>query len=76
MLYASIIILLAFSLLAFWKPLVPLFMIIGGISLMLGLYWFDVFNNSIGLAISLILIAYSFFSIGYAIKVALWEGGE
>lgn len=75
-LFGAIIILIFLAALAFWKPIAPLFMIMAGISLMLGLYWFDVFTTEIGMAISLGLIAYSLLCIGYAYKVIFWQPGD
>ena len=75
-LYGAVIILVFLTVIAFWKPIAPFFMIMAGVSLMLGLYWFDVFTNEIGMAVSLALIAYSLICMGYAFKVALWPGDE
>jgi len=75
-LYGAVIILVFLTVIAFWKPIAPLFMIMAGVSLMLGLYWFDVFTTEIGMAVSLALIAYSLICMGYAFKVALWDGSE
>lgn len=69
-----------FSLLAFWKYNALLFMLTAGASIMVGLQWFDVYTTSTGLAISLMLIAYSFVCIGFAfacifLKQEKEEGG-
>jgi len=76
-LYVAIVILVFLSALAFWNPIAPLFMLMAGVSLMLGLYWYDVFTNEMGMAMSLVLIGYSFVCIGYTYKVVFWQqGGE
>ena len=75
-LFGAVIVLVFLTVIAFWRPYAPLFMITAGVSLMLGLYWFDVFTNEIGMAISLVLIAYSLVCIGYTFKVIFWQGNE
>ena len=75
-LFAAGLVLIFLTAIAFWKPIAPLFMIMAGTSLMLGLYWFDIFTTNIGMAVSLALIAYSIICMGYAFKVALWDGVE
>lgn len=55
-----------FSLLAFWKNNAILFMLTAGASIMVGLQWYDVYTTDTGLAISLMLIAYSLVCIGFA----------
>ncbi len=62
-----------FSVLAFWRPNAVLFMLVGGVSMMTGLYWFDVYNSDIGLSISLMLIAYSFLSFAFAYRYIFWS---
>ena len=58
--------LVLFSVLAFWKGHALLFLILGGISLFIGLKWFDVYTNDIGLAIGMGLILYGLVSLGMA----------
>ena len=49
------------------KELRPvLFMLTAGASIMLGLYWFDVYTTDVGLGISLMIILYSFMCLGAA----------
>lgn len=55
-----------FSLLAFWKYNALLFMLAAGASIMVGLQWYDVYTTSTGLAIALMLIAYSLVCVGFA----------
>ncbi len=62
-----------FSLMAFWKPNAILFMLAAGASIITGLYWYDVYTTNIGLAISLLLIAYSLFCIGMAYRMLFWR---
>jgi hypothetical protein len=64
------------SVLAFWRPHVLLFMAVMGMSLMIGLNWFDTYTDETGLAVSLMLIGYSFVAAGFGFKVMLWEGAE
>ena len=62
-----------FSLLAFWRFNAILFMITAGISLMVGLQWFDVYATDTGLTISLMLMAYSLVCIGIAFRCLFWR---
>lgn len=62
-----------FSGLAFWKENALVFMVLGGASLMTGLRWFDVYNNEMGLGISLMLIAYSLLCLGLAFRCLFWR---
>ena len=62
-----------FSVLGFWKPNPLPFMLAAGASLMLGLYWFDVYTTNIGLGISLMMIAYSLVCIGWAFRLIFWK---
>ena len=75
-LFGAVIILVFLTVIAFWRPIAPLFMLMAGTSLMLGLYWYDVFTTEIGMAVSLALIGYALVCIGYAYKVILWDGSE
>lgn len=72
---AMLIPLIFLSFLAFWRPTALLFMLVAGISLMTGLAWFDTYGTSMGLTIALMLIVYSFASVGYAYKCLLWREG-
>ena len=62
-----------FSVLAFWKSDALMFMLAAGASLMLGLYWYDIYTTNIGLAISMMLIAYSFVCLGFAYRYIFWR---
>jgi len=62
-----------FSLLAFWKLNPLLFMLAAGASIMLGLEWYDIYLTDLGLAISLMLITYSFVCIGFAFRFIFWR---
>ena len=62
-----------FSVLAFWKENALVFMLAGGVSMMTGLYWYDVYTNSIGLSVSLVLIAYSLVCFGFALRCIFWK---
>jgi len=63
-----------FSVLAFWRSNAALFMLAGGGSLMIGLFWYDQHTDTIGLTIGLLLIAYSILCIGYAFRAVFWRG--
>ncbi len=71
----SLMVLMGLSALAFWqinsRMIVPVFMIMAAVSIMLGLYWYDIYTNEIGMTISLALIGYSFLSIGFAFWLTL-----
>lgn len=67
------IVVVVFSLLAFWKSNVLIFMVAAGASLMTGLGWFDVYTTDTGLAISLMFIAYSLICIGLAFRYLFWR---
>lgn len=64
------------SVLAFWRPVAPLFMILAGLSMMLGLYWYDVYTDVTGMGFSLGLIAYSIMCLGYTFKVIFTSGDD
>ena len=64
------------SVLAFWKPNPHLFMIMAGMSLMLGLAWFDIYTNELGLGMSLGFIGYSFMCIGFTFKEIFFRDEE
>jgi len=61
-----------FSLIAAWKSNAIVFMVVAGASLMLGLYWFDVYNSGIGLTLSLVFIGYSLLCLGLAFRYIFW----
>lgn len=62
-----------FSVLAFWKSNAIIFMLAGGTSIMVGLYWFDIYTTDLGLAISLMFIAYSLVCLGLAFRCIFWR---
>ena len=62
------------SVMAFWKLNTVLFMLAGGASMMLGLFWYDVYTTDVGLSIGLMLIAYSFVCFGFGFRVIFWSG--
>lgn len=72
---AAVFAVVFFSIMAFWRLNAVLFMLAGGSSIMLGLYWFDVYTNDMGLSISLMLFGFSFMCLGFAFKV-LFFGRE
>jgi len=57
-----------FSALGFWRPNPLPFMLAAGASIMLGLYWYDVYTTNLGLALGLMLIAYSLVCVGFAFR--------
>jgi len=65
-----------FSVLAFWKLNALLFMLAAGISLMVGLQWYDVYTTPAGLTISLMILAYSLVCLGFAFKCIFWKPYE
>ena len=64
----------AFSAMSFWIQNAPLFMVTAGISIMVGLQWFDVYTDNTGMAISLLLIIYSFTCLVFAFRCIFWSG--
>jgi len=64
---------IAFSAMAFWIQNAPLFMITANISIMVGLQWFNVYTDNTGMAISLMLIIYSFTCCGFAFRCIFWK---
>ena len=73
----AVVALLTLSALAFWKPVVaPLFMIMAAMSMMIGLYWYDMYTNELGMSMSLAFIIYSFVCFGLAFKVIFSDGGD
>ena len=62
------------SVLAFWKPHALLFQIVMGMSLLVGLDWFNAYPTDAGLSISVMLVAYSLVAGAFGLKVMLWDG--
>lgn len=62
-----------FSVLAFWRYNALLFMLAAGASLMTGLYWYDTYTNELGLAMGILLIAYSLVCLGFAMQCIFWR---
>ena len=62
-----------FSILAWTKLNMVMFMLAAAASIMTGLYWFDVYTTDIGLSISLALIAYGLLCVGLAFKCIFWR---
>lgn len=71
--FVQIIPLVVISTFAFWKSNVILFMIAGGLAMMAGLQWYDVYTTSPGLAVSLSLMLYSFLCFSLAFKYIFWR---
>jgi len=69
----SLLFLLGMSWLAFWKPNDVLFMILAGVSIVFGFYWYDTFSTNLGLAMGLMLFAYALFCVGMALRVLFWR---
>lgn len=57
-----------FSIIAFWKNNSLVFLITAGLSVFIGLKWFDVYTDNTGLAIGILILLYGFLCIGMAIK--------
>lgn len=60
--------LIFFSVLSFWHLNAVLFLLTAGISVMLGLSWYNNFETSPGLTIALVLVAYGVVCICYAFR--------
>lgn len=75
-LLAAVWLLALLSVLAFWRPYAPLFMILAGMAMMFGLRVYDIYTNETGMAFSLCLICYSLVCLGYTFKVIFWQGNE
>ncbi len=60
-----------FSLLAYWKNIPLLYIILSAISLFVGFKWYDVYTDDTGLAISIGLIAFALVNIGRAIQAMI-----
>lgn len=65
-----------FSALAFWKPTAPLFMLVAGGSLIIGLTWYDAYTTNLGLTIGMMMIGYSLVCLGFAVKCIFWRESE
>lgn len=63
-----------FSWLAFWRYNALLFMLAAGASLMTGLYCFDTYANNLGMAMGVLLIAYSIVCLGFGVQCIFWRG--
>ena len=59
--------------LALWKPNPVLFMVAAGILIISGFKWWDYFPDDVGLATSLMLVAFSFVNLGLAYRVLFWS---
>ena len=62
-----------FSILAFWRFNALMFILVGGVSIFLGLYWYDAFDNNLGLAIGILLVAYALVCLGFAFRCIFWR---
>lgn len=62
-----------FSWMAFWRYNALLFMLAAGASLITGLYWYDTYTNELGLAMGILLIAYSVVCLGFAAQCIFWR---
>jgi len=72
-LQATLLLLGLMAILAFWKPNPILFMVSGGVAMMSGLYWFDIYTTNLGMAVGMMLIAFSLYSIGMAFRLLFWN---
>ena len=54
-----------------WRPSALMFMIAAGVSITMGLQWFETYTSNMGLTMGLMLIAYSFVCIGMALNALL-----
>jgi len=79
-LIAGLIALIFFSMLGYWRTGAVMsstvWMIAGGTSLTLGLFWYDVYTNNVGLTISLMLILYWLVCWGYAFAQLFASGSK
>ena len=62
-----------FSFLAFWRLSALLFMLTAGTSIMVGFYWANTYTTNTGLAIGLMLIAYSLVCLIFALRCIFWR---
>lgn len=70
--------LIFFSVLAFWKENHILFLITSGVAMLTGLYTPDMISGnysttSLGIAIGLGFVSYSFLCVGWALKLIFWR---
>ncbi len=64
----GLVLLIFFSVLAFWRENAVLFYLIAGIALITGLTWYDTYGTPEGMTISLCLIAYSIMSLIFGFR--------
>lgn len=69
----QLMVLIGFSFLAFKWFNGLLFMMVAGVALVLGLYWYDAFTTNIGLTIGLVLIGYGIVCAGLALRCLFWK---
>ncbi len=62
------LVLVFFSALAFWQKSAVLFLLSAAISLFVGLYWYDGYGGTYGLALGLCLVAFSIFCLSCAFR--------
>jgi len=62
-----------FSMLAFWRYNAVMFMLASGASLITGLYWYDAYTDELGLAVGILLVAYSMVCLGFALQCIFWR---
>lgn len=76
----GLLVLMILSALGFWRPKAVLssvvWMITGGVSVTLGLYWYDIYTNDMGLPVSLMLIVFWLVCWGYAFAQLFASGKE
>lgn len=60
---------------ALWKENAVLFMLVSGVSLITGLYSPDILSTikNVGFAAGLMLIAFSFLSAGWSLRLMFWS---
>lgn len=73
---AQLVPLILFSAMAMWRPNAVLFLISGGLSMMVGLSWYDTFGTNVGLSVSLMMIAFSLYCFAMAFRMLFWHGGS
>lgn len=74
--FMTLLAVILLSVLAFWRPYAPLFMITAGASLMLGLCWYDAYTTGPGLTISLVFIGYALVCIAFAYRLIFQRESE
>ena len=50
-----------------------MFMLTGGVSVAIGMLWFDTYDSIFGLAMALMLIAYALVCFGFAYRCIFWR---